>query len=523
MTLVQNAVGRLIPAEINGKEIVPFKGIGNHRPSGRKVGPPIPSGAAFIESKLKHSIDDMLDSVVLKDGMTVSFHHHLRNGDKLVNLVVGKLAERGLKGITLAPSALFPVHEPLVEYIKSGVIGNIEGSMNGPVGRLCTVGGFQKTAILRSHGGRYRAIQDGDLHVDLAVIAAPSADSHGNANGIYGPSAFGSIGFALADSLYADQVAVVTDNLVPFPCYPWAIQGGNVDYVVQVDSLGNPEKIVSGTTKITTDPTRLKIARFAAELVRDSGLVMEPEFSFQAGAGGMSLAFVKYLGEFMREKGVSAAFARGGSTQLLVDLLKEGIVKYILDGQCFDMAGIKSLAENPRHIDTNPFTSYCYHTKGCFAPRVRVSVLGATEIDVHFNVNVNTHSDGWLLHGIGGFQDTTDAYMTVITAPLVRKTHPIVVKDVVTITAPGEAIDALVTEYGIAVNPRREDILERLKGSNLPLVSIEELYDKATELIGKTRSPGPETTEKIVAAIEWRDGTVIDVVRQLIPKTGSKQ
>lgn len=515
MKLVKNAVGRLVPDEINGKPAVHFQGVGKYRPGGRKAAPPIPTGADYTGSKLKDSIDAALDAVKLKDGMTVSFHHHLRNGDRLVNMVVAKLAERGVKGITLAPSALFPVHEPLLEHIKSGVIGNIEGSMNGPIGRLCTTGGFQKTGILRSHGGRYRAIQDGDLHIDLAFIAAPSADSHGNANGVNGPSAFGSIGFALADSLYADQVVVVTDNLVPFPCYPWAIQGGNVDHVVTIDSLGDPDKIVSGTTRITENPERLKIARWAAELVRDVGLIDQPEFSFQAGAGGMSLAFVKYLGDYMREKGLSAAFARGGSTQLLVDLLNEGLVNYILDGQCFDMAGIRSLAENPRHIDTNPFTSYCYHTRGCFAPKVKVSVLGATEIDRNFNVNVNTHSDGWLLHGIGGFQDTTDAEMTIITAPLARKTHPIVVDDVVTVTAPGAVIDALVTDYGIAVNPAREDLLDRLKGSDLPLVTMDELYDKATELIGGNRAPRPETTDRIVAAIEWRDGTVLDVVRQL--------
>lgn len=515
MKLVKNAVGRMVPEQINGRTIAPFPGIGKHRPSGHKAGPPIPSGGDYTAAKLLASIDAALDKVALKDGMTVSFHHHLRNGDRLVNLVVQKLADRGLKGITLAPSALFPVHEPLLDHIKSGVVANIEGSMNGPIGRLCTTGGFQKTGVLRSHGGRYRAIQDGDLHVDLAFIAAPSADAHGNANGVNGPSAFGSIGFALADSLYADQVVVVTDNLVDFPCHPWAIQGGNVDHVVTLDSLGDTEKIVSGTTRITEDPERLKIARWAAELVRDAGLIDEPEFSFQAGAGGMSLAFVKDIGEFMREKGVSASFARGGSTQLLVDLLDEGLVKFILDGQCFDKAGIRSLAENPRHIDTNPFTSYCYHTKGCFAPKVKVSVLGATEIDLNFNVNVNTHSDGWLLHGIGGFQDTTDAYLTVITAPLVRKVHPIVVEDVMTVTAPGEAIDALVTDCGIAINPRRQDLLDRLQGSSLPLVTMEELYDKATELIGGNRAPRPETTDRVVAAIEWRDGTLIDVVRQL--------
>jgi len=515
MNLIKNAAGRLVPDEINGKAAIPFKGVGKHKPNGRKAAPLIPSGSDYVNSKLLKSIDDVLNRVELKDGMTVSFHHHLRNGDRLVNLVMDKLAERGIKDITLAPSALFPVHEPIVEHIKSGVIGNIEGSMNGPVGKLATMGGLKKVGILRSHGGRYRAIQDGDLHIDLAFIAAPTADSHGNANGVNGPSAFGSIGFALADSLYADKVAVVTDNLVPFPCYPWAIQGGNVDFVVEIDSLGDPSKIVSGTTRITENPERLKIAKWAAEIVKDAGLIDEPEFSFQAGAGGMSLAFVKYLGEFMREKGVSAAFARGGSTALLVDLLNEGLVKFILDGQSFDMAGIKSLAENPNHIDTNPFVSYCYHTKGCFAPKVKVSVLGATEVDLNFNVNVNTHSDGWLLHGIGGFQDTTDAYLTVITAPLVRKGNPIIVDDVVTITAPGEVIDVIVTDYGIAINPKRQDLLDRLKGSNLPIKSIEELRAKALELIDNKQPPKPETTDRIIAAIEWRDGTVLDVVRQL--------
>ncbi len=517
MKFVKNAVGRLIPEEINGKKVVPFKGRGKHKPSGRKVGSPIPSAGDYkAGDKLVESIDKVLDKLPLRDGMTISFHHHLRNGDVLVNLVVDKIAERGIKDITLAPSALFPVHEPLIRHIKSGVIANIEGSMNGPIGKLCTAGGFKKTAILRSHGGRYRAIQDGDLHIDVAFIAAPTADAHGNANGLYGPSACGPLGFALADSLYADNVVVVTDNLVDFPCFPWAIQGGNVDYVVKIDSLGDPSKIVSGTTKITTVPDRLKIANWAAQLVRDSGLLDEPNFSFQAGAGGMSLAFVKYLGEYMREKNCVAAFARGGSTGLLVELLKEGLVKFILDGQSFDLEGVKSLAENPNHIDTNPFVSYCYHTKGCFASMVKVAVLGATEIDLNFNVNVNTHSDGWLLHGIGGFQDTTDSYMTIITAPLVRKTNPIVVDSVYTVTAPGEAIDVLVTEYGIAINPKRQDLIDRLKNSSLPIVPIEQLREKALEIVGGKVPPKPETTDRVVAAIEWRDGTVIDVVRQLV-------
>jgi len=513
MKLVKNTLGREVPTEVNGRPAVPYQGVGQFKPKGRKVGPPIPTGADYVDSKVTKNIDEALDKLDLHDGMTISFHHHLRNGDYMINIIVDKLAQRGLKDIVLAPSALFPVHEPLVDHIKNGVVSHVLGSMNGPVGRLCTTGGMKQTAVLRSHGGRYRAIQDGDLHIDAAFIAAPTADPHGNANGVHGPSACGPLGFALADSLYADQVVVLTDNLVPFPTWPWSIEGGNVDLVVPVEKLGDPEKIVSGTTRVTTDPNRLKIASMAAQLVKDSGLIDEPEFSFQAGAGGMSLAYIQYIAEYMREKKVVADFVRGGSTQILVDMLEEGLTKFILDGQSFDLAGVRSLRDNWNHIETNPFVSYNYHTKGCFAPRVKASVLGGTEIDLDFNVNVNTHSDGWLLHGIGGFQDAADAYMTIITVPLYRKTNPIIVDRVHTITAPGEVIDAIVTDEGIAINPQRTDLLERLKGSDLPIVSIEELHEKAIAVTGKPQKP--KVKDHVVAVIEWRDGTIIDAVKEL--------
>jgi citrate lyase subunit alpha/citrate CoA-transferase len=117
--------------------------------------------------------------------------------------------------------------------MEKGTIHHIEGSMNGPLGDYCTQGKMSGMGVLRSHGGRWQAIQDGEVHIDVAVIAAPMADAFGNADGSHGKSACGSLGFALADSIYADHVIVVTDNLVPFPCIPWHIQGNNVDYVVR--------------------------------------------------------------------------------------------------------------------------------------------------------------------------------------------------------------------------------------------------------------------------------------------------
>jgi len=512
MEFYTNSLGRRVPKIINGKESKPYMGQGNTTPSGNKVGPPIRNGKNY-DKKVLSSLEIAIDKCELKDGMAISFHHHLREGDLIINQVLDILAKKGLKDLVLAPSALFKVHEPIIEHIKNGLISHIEGSMNGAVGRFCTTGGMKKTAILRSHGGRYRSIQDGDLHIDVAFITAPSSDAHGNANGVHGPSACGPLGFALADSLYADKVVLVTDNLVPFPCYPWEIQGGNVDFVVKVDKIGDPNKIVSGTTQITTKPEGLLIANYASQLVLDAGLADEPDFSFQAGAGGMSLAFVKYLGDYLRKNKKFASFARGGSTKYLVDMLDEGLVKYILDGQSFDLAGVKSLRENANHISTNPFVSYNYHTKGCFASKVKAAVLGATEVDLDFNVNVNTHSDGWLLHGIGGFTDCTDSYMTIITAPLVRKVNPIIVDRVHTITAPGSNIDVIVTDQGIAINPKRDDIKERLKNSTLPIISIEELREKAHKITGDR--PKPVTTDEPVAVIEYRDGTVIDTVFRL--------
>ncbi len=515
MKTIINAIGRPVPTEMDGRTLKPFSGLYFDTSGGKLYRPAIPAACNY-KNKLLDSLDKAIDACEIKNGMTLSFHHHLRNGDGLINLVMKKLADRGLKNLVLAPSALFPVHETLVELIENGTVSHIEGSMNGPVGRACSLGKMQKTAILRSHGGRYRAIQDGDLHIDVAFIAAPCADAHGNANGLEGPSACGPLGFALADSLYADKVVVVTDNLVRFPCFPWSIEGGYVDYIVTVDSLGDSGQIISGTTRITKSPTRLLIAEYAAQLVEKSGIMFEPEFSFQAGAGGVSLAFVQVMSERMQKHNVVADFVRGGSTRYMVEMLENELTKFILDGQSFDLEGVRSLRENAHHIETNPFVSYNYHTKGCFASKVKVSVLGATEIDLDFHVNVNTHSDGWLLHGIGGFSDATDAEVTIITAPLIRNRVPIVVDRVTTVTAPGESIDVLITEHGIAINPRRQDLMDRLKHSGLPLKTMQELHDIALALTGKPEEPN--FSNQIVALIEWRDGTIIDTVRQLIPK-----
>lgn len=512
---VTNAIGRSVPVEVNGKPVIPFKGIGKHRPEERKFGPKISSCADFPEdgNKLVPSLKESLIRAGLRDGMTISTHHHFRNGDLIAVQIFDIAAELGVKNLVWFPSASFECHAPLTKYLEDGTIHHIEGSMNGQLGRFTSEGNMKGVGVLRSHGGRYQAVQDGEVQIDIAVIAAPSSDFFGNANGVDGPAACGLLGFALADSQYADKVIVVTDNLVPFPCIPWQIQGNYVDYVVKVDKVGLPEKIVSGTTEITKSPDRLLLAEMTAKFCEYAGIIRDG-FSFQAGAGGTALSIGVYFADMLKAKGMKARFARGGSNKYLVNMLNEGLVEYILDGQTFDLDGVKSMRDNPRHVNTSPFTSYNYHGKGNFASMLDVVILGATEVDVNFNANVVTHSDGVLLHGIGGWQNCLFAKCTILPVPLFRDRIPVIRDEVTTICGPGELIDVIVTERGIAINPLRQDLIDKVKNSGLPIKTITELKEEAEKICGV---PGKQKfSDEIVAVVKWVDGTVIDSVRKVI-------
>ncbi len=515
MELVENAAGRLVPNEINGGSAHPYRGVGQFRPTGNKAAQPIRTCADYPADgdKVVADLTTALKNANLRDGMTISTHHHFRNGDKVANAIFDVAASLGVKDLRWFPSASFPCHAPVVDHLESGVVHHIEGSMNGPLGDYCSRGKMRGMGVLRSHGGRWQAVQDGEVHIDIAVIAAPTADPFGNANGLTGPSACGLLGFALVDSVYADHVIVVTDNLKPFPCIPWQIQGNNVDQVVVMDSVGDSEKIVSGTTRITKSPDRLLIAEYTARFVRDAG-IMRDGFSFQAGAGGTSLAFAIFLRDMMIDAGVKARFIRAGSNQYLTKMLEEGLTDYILDGQTFDLDGVRSMRENPHHQDTSPFTSYNFHGKGCFASMLDVVILGATEVDLDFNANVVTHSDGRLLHGIGGWQNCLAGKCVILPIPSMRDRIPVIVDKVTTLCGPGELIDVIVTERGMAINPLRQDLIEALAGSGLPIKPIEEIKREVDRICGGKPTP-PSLEEKVVAAIKWVDGTVIDAVRQV--------
>src|SRR3989454_393297 len=513
--LAQNAAGRMVPAVVNGKPQIPYLGVAKYQPRTRKAAPLVRSSKDYPEDGDKRvaDLETALRNCGLRDGMVISNHHHLRDGDSVALMALEAAAKIGVRDLMWFPSASFPSQKGAIELMQAGVIHHIEGSMNGPLGDYCTQGKMRGMGVLRSHGGRWQAIQDGEVHIDIAVIAAPAADAFGNADGSHGKSACGSLGFALADSMYADHVIVVTDNLVPFPCVPWQIQGNNVDYVVEVDSIGDPAKIVSGTTQITRSPDRLRIAEFVARFLREAG-IMRNGFSFQAGAGGIALAFVDYLRRMMKEDGVKARFVRGGSTKYLVDLLQEGLTDYILDGQTFDLEAVKSIASDPRHVPTSPFTSYNYHGKGSFASMVDAVVLGATEVDVNFNANVVTHSDGRLLHGIGGWPDCLVAGWPAFALPTFRDPIPVIVDEGTTLTGPGEFSYGGGNKRGSAINPRRQDLLDAVKDSSLPIRPIQDIKTEVEKICGG-KPARPKRGNRPVAVVKWVDGTVLDTVWQV--------
>ncbi len=511
---VKNSAGRSVPSEINGKPAIPFRGVGKHKPAGSKYSPPIPSCSDYPGdgNKVVATIEEALLRCGIRDGMTISTHHHLRDGDLISNRIFEIASVMGVRDLVWFPSASFPCNEPVIKYLEDGTINRIEGSMNGPLGRFVSEGRMKGTAVLRSHGGRVQAIQDGEVRIDIAVLVAPSADSFGNARGTGGQSACGVLGYAKADALYADKVIVVTDNLVDLPCLPMEIEGNYVDYVVVVDKIGIPEKIVSGTTQITKSPDRLLIAELTAAFLEKSGILRDG-VALQAGAGGTSLAIAVFIHEIMKNKGWKSRLGFGGSTKYMVNMLEQGQMGYILDAQVFDLDAVASLERNPAHIPYSVFNAYNYHSKGNLTSMMDIMILGATEVDLNFNGNVVTHSDGYLLHGIGGWQNCLHARNVILPLPLFRDRIPVIVDEVTTLCGPGEMIDVIITERGIAINPLRQDLIDSIKNSGLPLKTIRELKDEAERICGKPSKPVFD--EKIVAAVKWVDGTVIDVVRKI--------
>ncbi|MFA6808068.1 MAG: citrate lyase subunit alpha [Eubacteriales bacterium] len=513
---MKNVIGREIPDNIEGfGKVRHYEGAYANLTDRVKVSVKTRSVKPG-DSKLCETIDEVLDKLEVKDGMTLSFHHHLRNGDYVLNMVMAAVAKRGIKDIHVAATGIFPIHEPLVEYMKEGIVTGI--SVNyispGPVATAISKGLLKNPAVMRSHGGRPRSIESGDMHIDVAFIAAPTADWYGNVNGVQGNAACGTLSYFMPDIEYADQVVAITDNMVPYPACPIDITQDHVDYVVKVDCIGDSKGITTGTMNITKDPVGLRIAKLTALFMDATGYI-ENEFSFQTGAGGTSLAVAAEVRKIMKEKNVVGSFAAGGVTGYIVDMLNDGLFRNIWDVQCFDLKAVASYRDNPKHMSMSGSLYGNPHVPGPIVNNLDVMILGATEIDTDFNVNVITGSDGIIMGASGGHEDTAaGSKLAIVVSSLTKGRLPVVKDAVTTVTTPGETVDVFVTERGIAINPRRVDLIEKIKDTDLPIVTIEELKEMSERLTG---TPEPmQFGEKIVAVVEYRDGTVIDVVKQVI-------
>ena len=470
------------------------------------------------ESPKLVTLEDAIRNSGLKDGMTISFHHHFRGGDKVVNLVVGKLAEMGFKNLHLAASSLSDVHAPLVGHIRNGVITKISTSgLRGQLAEEISRGLMDEPVIFRSHGGRGSAVASGELAIDVAFIGVSSSDPLGNACGYSrsenAKSICGSLGYALPDARYAGKVVILTDDLVPYPNTPNSISARDVDYVVVVDSVGDSSKISSGAIRDSKNPRDILLAREAAKVIIASGYFKDG-FSIQTGTGGASLAAVKYIRESMVEKGIKASFALGGITAHMVKLHEEGLIGRLIDVQSFDKVAAESLRDDPMHKEVSADEYASAVEPGSAVHYLDMVILSALEVDVNFNVNVLVGSDGIIRGAIGGHPDTAaDSALSIIVCPLLRGRIPCIVPEVTTLITPGKSVDVVVTEYGIAVNPARPEIAERLRNAGLRIVDIHDLAAKARSIIGE---PAPlPFGDKIVGVVMHRDGSVLDVIRNI--------
>ena len=513
-----NAVGRDIPEEIlkqTGKEV--FQG--NYYKDGKpfkKAGPMVTPVMNHDHDKMVKDIHEALVKCNAHDGMTVSFHHHFRDGDLVVCMVMKEIQKMGLKNITISASSLGKAHDDLVPMIEDGTITNIESSgVRGKIGEAISHGKLKGLATMRSHGGRVRALVTGETHVDIAFIGAPTCDEYGNCRGIGGKTNCGVLSYSYVDGNQADYVVAVTDCLVPFPNYPAHISMTKVDYVCVVDQIGIPEKIATGAAKPTTDQRKLMMAEYCTPVVVNTPYFKDG-FSYQTGVGGASIASTISLTKIMKERNIKMGFGVGGLTKPMCDLLDDGMVRILLDTQDFDLDAVNNV-KNPNHHRISAGAYANPMNKGAFVNKLDYVILAALEVDTHFNCNVVVGSDGVITGAQGGHPDTAQgAKCTIVIAPLLQGRIPAICTDVTTVTTPGESVDIVVTDYGVAVNPARPDLLEALqKADCVPLKTIEELRDMAYSIVGEPEKV--QFGDRVVGIIEARDGTIMDVVREVKP------
>src|ERR1700745_3077605 len=122
--LAQNAAGRMVPTMVNGKPQIPYLGVAKYSPRGRKAAPPVRSSKDYPDSGDKRlpDLETSLRKCGLRDGMVISNHHHLRDGDRVALMALEAAAKVGAKDLLWFPSASFPSQKDAIGPIAQGVI-----------------------------------------------------------------------------------------------------------------------------------------------------------------------------------------------------------------------------------------------------------------------------------------------------------------------------------------------------------------------------------------------------------------
>ncbi|HOZ08079.1 MAG TPA: citrate lyase subunit alpha [candidate division Zixibacteria bacterium] len=516
--------------KFNGREYQPFEGAFPQRTYDERF-----TGRRHVRT-IPHRRDKVttLDAVmeVIRDGDTISYPHYYRTGDKGLRLVVEALRRHGKRDIRIYGNAFFDHVDPwLIEAVRAGVIGGIYGNVYRKFGQYVTAGELLPwVGVGFSHGDRVRKLQTGEVTVRAAFGPVPLADRGGNANGRMGKPEHlcGPVGLFDADAEYAEYVCLLAGTVSETAVLPAPVSMEQVDFVVPVDDPGLNEGIGSGTldmNKARTNPFNAQVGENITRVIRAAGVVKD-DFSFQVGSGA-GLLVLENIRAMLKEMKVRANFSIGGVTSLHVDMLEEGTLYQLMHGQLFEPSPrmFASMLTHPRHHEITTAYYASVANKEAAVNLLDLAVLSALEVDLEFNLNT-VCAGGRIIGGIGGGQDVAaGAALTIIFMPLATgkdgKGFPKVVDRVYTRTTPGEVVDVVVTEEYAAVNPAgssrcKEAILAEGKRHGVKLVSIEELRalsEKKAREFG-TIPPTPPATGEVVHIIEWRDGTLLDVVRK---------
>ena len=514
----------------NGKNYELFSSAFNDKDySGRFVGQTIAPKIPHRQNKVT-SLDRVME--VIRDGDTISYPHYYRTGDKGLEIIVKKLQETGKKDIKIYGNAFFDNVDPwLIEAIHDGTIGGLYGNPYRKLGERIVRGELLPwVSVGFSHGNRVRKLQTGEVNIRVSFGPVPIADIYGNANGVMGKEEqlCGPVSLFMADAEYAEYVCLLAGTISETLIMPTPISMGSVDFVVPCDPPGLNAGIGSGTLdieKARSHPFNAQVADNINRVIKAADVVKD-NFSFQVGSGA-GLLILENIRAMLKEMKIQANYSIGGVTSLHVDMLKEGTLKQLMHGQLFEPSKrmFESFLKDYNHHQISVAYYASLANKECATNMLDLAVLSTLEVDLDFNLNT-VCANGRIIGGIGGGQDVAaGADLTIIFMPLATgkngKGFPKVVDKVYTRTTPGEVIDVVVTEEYTAVNPKsqstyKDAILERGKEFGVKLLSMEELHQKSLE---KAREFGTlptvtETTDEVVHVIEWRDGTLLDVIKK---------